>query len=106
MMSIASQAHAMSYRERVAWLSILAMAVTLGPYLVLTAIDSASSDAVGHVSLLIRFGTAASANALVLGAGHDEHGSPVGGGLSHGRTRSGPCPDGDPPGPTRSLRRP
>lgn len=70
MMSIASRADAMSYRERVAWLSMFAMAVTLGPYLVLTAMDSASADVVGHVSLLIRFGTAASANALILGAGH------------------------------------
>ena len=70
MMSIASQVDAMSYRERVAWLSLFAMAATLGPYLVLTAMDSASGDAVGHASLLIRFGAAASANALVLGAGH------------------------------------
>lgn len=70
MMSIASRAEAMSSRERVAWVSMFAMAITLGPYLVLTAMDSASRDAVGHVSLLIRFGTAASANALVLGAGH------------------------------------
>ena len=70
MTSMTSQADAMSYRERVAWLSLFAMAATLGPDLALAAMDSASGDVVGHVSLLIRFGTAASANALVLGAGH------------------------------------
>lgn len=70
MTSIASQADGMSHRERVAWLSLFAMAATLGPYLVLTAMDTASGDAADHVSLLFRFGVAASANALVLGAGH------------------------------------
>lgn len=70
MTSMTSRADAMSYRERVAWLSLFAMAATLGPYLAMTAMDSAAGNAIGHTSLLIRFGTAASANALILGAGH------------------------------------
>jgi hypothetical protein len=40
MTSMTSRADAMAYRERVAWLSLFAMAATLGPYLALTAMNS------------------------------------------------------------------
>jgi cytochrome b561 len=58
----------MSHREKVAWLSLVAMAVTFGPYFVVAAVSSGGDELPGLRSLAL-FGAAAVAQALVLGLG-------------------------------------
>ena len=61
----------MPYREKIAWLSLIAMAVTFGPYFVFAAVfgDSAGAELPG-LHFLIPFGVAAITQAVLLGLGH------------------------------------
>ena len=68
----------MSHREKVAWLSLIAMAVTFGPYFVIAGLSSSDGGLPG-LRLLASFGAAAVAQALVLGLGrwYLRHTSPL-----------------------------
>ena len=59
----------MSHRERVAWLSLVAMAVTFGPYFVVVAV-SVEDNALPNLGLLALFGAAALTQAVILAVGH------------------------------------
>jgi hypothetical protein len=60
----------MPYREKTAWLSLLAMAVTFGPYFTLTATHSLPSEPMPHLRQLGLFAVTAIVQLLILGAGH------------------------------------
>jgi hypothetical protein len=60
----------MSYREKVAWLSLLAIAVAYGPYFLLTVLDPPADGVMPNLATLVRFGAAAVAHMAILGAGH------------------------------------
>lgn len=59
----------MSHRERVAWLSLIAMALTFGPYFILTAIDP-PMEALPDLSALARLAITTVSQAALLGAGY------------------------------------
>jgi hypothetical protein len=59
----------MPYREKTAWLSLIAMAVTFGPYFAIVATGS-HSEALPNLRQLGLFAIAAIAQMLVLGIGH------------------------------------
>ncbi len=60
----------MAYREKLAWLSLIAMAVTFGPYFLLAAgSGTAGGAAMPATHLLLSFGVAALAQAVLLGLG-------------------------------------
>ena len=59
----------MSYREKTAWLSLIAMAVTFGPYFTIVAMRSLP-EALPNLRQLGLFAVAAIAQMLILGAGH------------------------------------
>ncbi|GLY19563.1 hypothetical protein Kisp01_65770 [Kineosporia sp. NBRC 101677] len=59
----------MPYREKIAWLSLIAMAVTFGPYFAFAAAPG-GGDRLPGLHLLVPFGTAAIAQAVLLGLGH------------------------------------
>ncbi len=63
------EAH-MPYREKIAWLSLIAMAVTFGPYFTIVATGVLPKEALPDVRQLIIFGVAAVAQALIIGAGY------------------------------------
>ncbi len=56
----------MPYREKIAWLSLIAMAVTFGPYFVVVG----TAEPMGMLPYLRLFGIAALAQMLILGFGH------------------------------------
>ncbi len=58
----------MSYREKIAWLSLLSVVLTLGPYLVYVAVTRPGPD-VPNLGLLLVFGIAAGANGIIRAAG-------------------------------------
>ena len=58
----------MPYREKTAWLSLIAMAVTFGPYFTIVAMRSLPG-ALPNVRQLGLFAVAAIAQMLILGAG-------------------------------------
>jgi hypothetical protein len=60
----------MSYREKVAWLSLLAMAVTFGPYFTSVAAGVFRPEALPNLRQLGVFGAAAIVQMLILGIGH------------------------------------
>jgi hypothetical protein len=60
----------MSYREKTAWLSLLAMAVTFGPYFTATATGSLPSQPLPDLRQLSFFALTAIAQMLILGLGH------------------------------------
>lgn len=60
----------MSYREKVAWLSLLGMVVAYGPYFVMTAHQPPPNGDLPNVEQLVRFGVTAVAYMLILGVGH------------------------------------
>ena len=60
----------MPYREKVAWLSLVAMVVTFGPYFVLSALHAPPAGAGPDVDLLIRFTITAAAQVLIIAIGH------------------------------------
>ena len=59
----------MPYREKTAWLSLIAMAVTFGPYFTIVALRSLP-EAVPNLRQLGLFALAAMVQMLILGAGH------------------------------------
>ena len=59
----------MPYREKVAWLSLLAMAVTYGPYFALTTLQPLPEGAMPNLQQLGRFGATAVLQMLIRGAG-------------------------------------
>lgn len=68
----------MPYREKIAWLSLVAMAITFGPYFALAAAGSSATEALPNLRQLTLFGVTALAQMLILGVGHlyFRHGSP------------------------------
>ena len=58
------------YREKIAWLSLVAMAVTFGPYFAIVAAGPFRNAALPNLGQLGFFGAAAIAQMLILGAGH------------------------------------
>lgn len=59
----------MPYREKIAWLSLIAMAVTFGPYFAIAASSRESGDDLPELRLLLLFGIAAITQAILLGIG-------------------------------------
>jgi hypothetical protein len=57
------------YREKTAWLSLVAMTVTFGPYFAFVGMHSIP-EALPNLRLLELFAVAAIAQMLILGAGH------------------------------------
>lgn len=60
----------MSHRERVAWLSLLAIGVAFGPYFLLTGIHPPEGGTMPNLAMLTRFGVVAAVQIVILGAGH------------------------------------
>ena len=60
----------MPYREKLAWLSLAAMAVTFGPYFTVVAMGLMPGDAVPDFRKLAVYAAVGIAQALILGAGH------------------------------------
>jgi hypothetical protein len=60
----------MSYREKIAWLSRIAMAVAYGPYFMLVARGSIPWEPLPHLHALGLFALASIAGMLILGAGY------------------------------------
>ncbi|MBS0296170.1 MAG: hypothetical protein JSR45_07660 [Proteobacteria bacterium] len=59
----------MPYREKIAWLSLLAMALTFTPYFVITAGEHPASEALPNLRQLWLYGIAAVARVAILGIG-------------------------------------
>jgi hypothetical protein len=60
----------MSYREKIAWLSLIAMAVAYGPYFTFVARGPASWEPLPHLHPLALFALASIVRMLILGAGY------------------------------------
>ncbi len=60
----------MSYREKNAWLSLIAMAIAFVPYFAIVAASSYSRPAVPSLRQLVLFAAAAVVQMTVLGVGH------------------------------------
>ena len=60
----------MSYREKIAWLSLIAMAVAYGPYFTLAARRPVPWEPLPHLHPLGLFALASIARMLILGAGY------------------------------------
>ena len=60
----------MPYREKLAWLSLAAMAVTFGPYFAIVSAGMLPGDDVPNLRKLGIYAFVAIAQALILGAGH------------------------------------
>ena len=60
----------MPYREKTGWLSLLAMAVTFGPYFTMVATRSVPGGPMPNLRLLGWFAVTAIVQMLILGAGH------------------------------------
>ncbi len=58
------------YREKTAWLSLIAMAVTFGPYFAIVAANPVRSGEVPDLRQLGLFAIATIVQMLILGAGH------------------------------------
>ncbi len=57
------------YKEKIAWLSLIAIAVTFGPYFVLVKLNAYPAP-LPDLHQLLRFGITAVGQALILGIGH------------------------------------
>jgi hypothetical protein len=60
----------MPYREKTAWLTLIAMAVTFGPYFVIVALGVLPREALPDLRQLGLFGVAAVAYGLIVGIGY------------------------------------
>jgi len=60
----------LAYREKIGWLSLIAMAVTFGPYFTLVAMHAFPDAALPNVRQLFIFGVTAVAQGLIIGVGH------------------------------------
>ncbi|HEV2383582.1 MAG TPA: hypothetical protein VG206_27785 [Terriglobia bacterium] len=60
----------MAYREKVGWLTLVAMVVTFGPYFTLVALHTIPAAALPNVRQLVLFAISAIAQAVILTGGH------------------------------------
>ncbi len=60
----------MPYREKTAWLSLIAMAIAFGPYFAFAAASSRPGEAVPNLRQLTLFAVAALVHLLIVGVGH------------------------------------
>ncbi len=60
----------MAYREKIGWLSLVAMAVTFGPYFILVAAHAIPAAALPNVRQLVVFGITTVVQAIIVGVGH------------------------------------
>jgi len=60
----------MPYREKTAWLSLLAMAITFGPYFTMTAMHLLPSEPMPNLRQLALFAATAIVEMVILGVGH------------------------------------
>ena len=60
----------MPYREKTAWLSLIAMAITFGPYFAISAAGVLPGDAMPNLRQLGLYAAAAIVQMLILGAGY------------------------------------
>lgn len=60
----------MSYREKIAWLSLIAMAVTFGPYFAIVAMGTLPARQLPDIRHLVLFGVAAVVQGLIVGVGY------------------------------------
>ena len=60
----------MPYKEKIAWLTLLAMVVTFGPYFTLVALDTSPATAMPDLPSLWRLGIALGAQAVIVITGH------------------------------------
>ncbi|MGD0912716.1 MAG: hypothetical protein ABR928_12520 [Terracidiphilus sp.] len=60
----------MAYREKTGWLSLIAMALTFGPYFAIVATHTIPASGLPNLRLLVVFAVAALCQALILIAGH------------------------------------
>jgi hypothetical protein len=60
----------LAYREKIGWLSLLAMAVTFGPYFIAVAMHAIPDAALPNLRQLIVFGITAVTQAIIIGVGH------------------------------------
>lgn len=60
----------MSYREKIAWLSLITMAVTFGPYFAIVAAGPPLGEALPNLRQLGLFAVIAIVQMLILGVGH------------------------------------
>lgn len=60
----------MSHREKVAWLSLVALTIAYGPYFVLATLEPPSGGGMPDLGRLIRFAMAAGAHMAILAGGH------------------------------------
>jgi hypothetical protein len=58
------------YKEKIAWLSLIAMAVTFGPYFLWVRLASHPAPSLPDLHQLSRFAITVSTQALILGIGH------------------------------------
>lgn len=67
---MADEETGMPYREKTAWLALIAMAVTFGPYFVIVALGILPREALPNPRQLVLFAVAAVAQGLIQGAGY------------------------------------
>lgn len=60
----------MPYREKIAWLSLMAMAFTFGPYFAIIGLGGVESGPLPNLRLLGLLAATVAAQALILGVGH------------------------------------
>lgn len=60
----------MSHRERVTWMSLMALVAAYAPYFVWVALNDPTPETTPILTMLARFGAAALGYALLLGIGH------------------------------------
>lgn len=60
----------MAYREKIAWLYLIAMAITFGPYFVLVASDPPPADLLPNLPQLRMLAVAALAQMVLIGIGY------------------------------------
>lgn len=60
----------MSYREKIAWLSLIALTVTFGPYFVLVKLGVLPDEPLPNLRQLALYGVVAVIQVLILGVGH------------------------------------
>ncbi|MBA3823018.1 MAG: hypothetical protein H0X24_03815 [Ktedonobacterales bacterium] len=60
----------MPFREKTAWLSLVAMAVTFGPYFTVTAVGAVPMEGLPNLRQLGLFAVAAIVQMFILGIGH------------------------------------
>jgi hypothetical protein len=60
----------LAYREKIGWLTLVAMVVTFGPYFILVGTHVFPAAALPNLRQLVVFGITAVVQALIIGVGH------------------------------------